>query len=328
MSESIKTYSMRIAGGHNWNFMATEEEMTLVERIASMMELESKVVGSSPRLIVTGGGRYKKSRGAPIGRLDGYMREGLPRGGWRSRDCGALRAWFHEEREDVVFETFRDTKNKRELDHIYLCLFPVYRKVFQSGGMTVHAALVEWNGKGIIIAAKSQTGKSTSCRRLPSPWKVLGDEEAIVVRDHQGSYLAHPFPTWSDYYERKLKKSWDVQRSVPLKAVFLLEQADRVEISPIGQGKAAIRLCHRAVEKAAMSWWCVDLEERKFLREKLFINACDLVTAIPTFILRTNLTGKFWEAMEDVMVGLDEEAQVIGFKGKREPCQNAAGSIA
>ena len=51
---------MRIAGGHNWNFMATEEEMTLVERIASMMELESKVVGSSPRLIVTGGGRYKK----------------------------------------------------------------------------------------------------------------------------------------------------------------------------------------------------------------------------------------------------------------------------
>ena len=52
---------MRIAGGHNWNFMATEEEMTLVERIASMMELEDKVDGNSPRLIMTGGGRYKNT---------------------------------------------------------------------------------------------------------------------------------------------------------------------------------------------------------------------------------------------------------------------------
>ena len=327
MSESSKTYSLSLAGGHGWDLMATADEMRLVKRIASMMELDDKASGNSPRLIVTGGGRYKKSRGVPIGRLEAHMREGLPREGWRGRNCGALRAWFHEEKEDAVFETFRDTKNKRELDHIYLCLFPVYRKVFNSGGLTVHAALVEWNGAGVIMAAKSQTGKSTACRRLPAPWKVLGDEEALIVRDHEGRSFAHPFPTWSDFYERKQKKSWDVQKSVPLKAVFLLEQADRVEVAPIGQAQAAVRLLNLGREKAEMSWWCVGPEERKPLREKLFVNACDLVTAIPTFTLRTNLTGRFWEVMEDVIAGLEEGSPVIEVKGKRESRHIAAGNV-
>jgi SynChlorMet cassette protein ScmC len=328
LSESGKTYSLRLAGGHSWDLMATADEMRLVKRIASMMALESKTAGNSPRLIVTGGGRYKKSRGVPLGRLDGYMREGLPREGWRGRNCGTLRVWFHAEREDVVFETFCDIGRPRELERLYLYLFPVYRKVFHYGGMTVHSALVEWNGTGVIIAAKSQTGKSTSCRRLPPPWKVLGDEEAMIVRDRRGGYFVHPFPTWSDIYERGLKKSWDVRKSLPLRAVFFLEQADRVEVAPIGQAQAAVRLLNLGREKAEMSWWCVSPEERKPLREKLFVNACDLVTAVPTFVLRTNLTGKFWEAMEDIMAGLDARAPVIEVRGKKEPCHTVAGSMA
>jgi SynChlorMet cassette protein ScmC len=308
--------------------MATADEIPLVKRIASMMALESKAAGNSPRLIVTGGGRYKKSRGVPLGRLDGYMCQGLPREGWRGRNCGTLRVWFHAEREDVVFQTFRDIRCPRELDRVYLCLFPVYRKVFHYGGMTVHAALVEWNGTGIIIAAKSQTGKSTSCRRLPPPWKVLGDEETMVIKDDRGGYFVHPFPTWSDIYERGLKKSWDVRRYLPLRAVFFLEQADRVEVAPIGQAKAAIQLCHLAVEKAAASWWCVDPEENKLLRKKLFVNACDLVTAVPTFVLRTNLEGRFWEAMENAVFEPGEGAPVSGLTQKKEPCHTVAGSMA
>ena len=156
---------------------------------------------------------------------------------------------------------------------------------------------------------------------------MLGDEEAMVIRDHQEKYFAHPFPTWSDYYERKLKKSWGVGRYVPLKAVFFLEQADRVEVAPIGQAQAAIRLCHLAVEKAVASWWCVDREESKPLRERLFNNTCDLVTTIPTFTLRTNITGKFWEAMEDIIVGIDEASPVIGVKGERGSCHVVAGNV-
>ncbi|MCX5834366.1 MAG: SynChlorMet cassette protein ScmC [Deltaproteobacteria bacterium] len=319
MSKSEKTYSLNLAGGHSWNLMATADEMPLVKRIASMMELEGKAAGNSPRLIMTGGGSYKKSRGVPLGRLEAHMREGLPREGWRGRNCGSLRVWFHGEKEDVVYETFRDTKNYRELEHINLFLFPVYRKVFGFGGMTVHAALVEWKGAGMIIAAQSQTGKSTCCRRLPPPWKVLGDEEAIKIKDHQGGYLVHPFPTWSDYYDRKLKRSWDVGRHLPLRAVFFLEQADRVGVAPIGQAQAAVRLLNLAREKAEGSWWCVGPEESKALRKKLFFNACDLVTAIPTFVLRTNLTGRFWEAMENAVFETEEGHPSAGSWKGRNP---------
>ena len=71
------------------------------------------------------------------------------------------------------------------------------------------------------------------------------------------------------------------------------------------------------------------LTEIKSLDEYLFDNTCELIQRVPSYILRTNLTGRFWEAMEDVMVGLDEEAQVIGVKGKskRESCQVVAGNV-
>ena len=67
--------------------------------------------------------------------------------------------------------------------------------------------------------------------------------------------------------------------------------------------------------------------EIKALRFEPFDNTCDLVTAIPTLVLRTNLTGRFWEAMKDAMAGSDEGSPVIGVKGKRESCHIVAGNV-
>ncbi len=328
-SDKSKTnYSLSLAGGHSWNLMATEEAMALVERIASAMQLDNSSADDAPRLIITGNGRYEKSRGVPFSRLDRNMKADLPRSGWRGRNYGTFRFWFHAEREDVVYQTFRDVKNYRELDRVLLYLFPVYRKVFRSGGITVHGALVEWDGGGVIMAGRSQAGKSTCCRRLPPPWRVLGDEEAIVVRDDHGSYLAHPFPTWSDYYERKMKKSWDVQRSVPLRAIFFLEQAALVEVAPMGRAMAAIQLCRLAVEKAMRCWSCADADDILDLRRRLFENACEMVKKIPVHTMRTTLTGRFWEVMEDVIVGREQRSSAGRLAEVRKTDRSAAGRMA
>jgi len=193
--------------------------------------------------------------------------------------------------------------------------------------MPVHAALVEWEGKGILLAAPGDTGKSTCCRRLQPPWRVLGDEETLVIRDHDGSYLAHPFPTWSDIYERGLKKSWDVQRSVPLSAIFFLEKSEKIEVAPIGRGQAAMQLNRLAREKVTRSWWGEDPEEVTQFNGTIFGNACELIQQVQSYILRTNLTGRFWEAMENIIVGIDEASPVIGVKGERGSCHVVAGNV-
>jgi SynChlorMet cassette protein ScmC len=243
-------------------------------------------------------GEYSGAAEGPVGRHNRHMREGLPRKGWREIDCRTMRIWVHHEVEDVIYEDFSDAGTTPEPNKVCFYLFPIYRKVVESGGMPVHAALVEWKGKGILLAAPGDTGKSTCCMRLPSPWRVLGDEETLIVRDQEGQYFAHPFPTWSDIYERGLNKSWEVQKSVPLSAIFFLEKSEKVDVAPIGRGQAAMQLNRLAAEKVKRGWWCENPEEVTQLTCRLFDNACELIQQISSYILRTNLTGRFWEDIE------------------------------
>jgi SynChlorMet cassette protein ScmC len=271
----------------------------LLDKVASIMRLGNGTGYDCPKLILAG--KISRVTEGPIGRPGSGVNDRLPREGWQATDCGSMLIWSHREVEDVIYENAVDEDCTHELNQICSYLFPVYRKVIESGGMPVHAALVELNGTGVMLAAPGDTGKSTCCRRLPPPWKVLGDEEAIVIKDHEGRFLAHPFPTWSDIYERGLKKSWDVRKSARLKAVFFLEQSGIVEVLPIGRGQAVMQLNHLAREKLTRGWWCDNAKDVERLTRRVFGNACDLVQKVPSYILRTNLTGRFWEEIEEII---------------------------
>jgi len=297
--ESLKTYHLSLSSGHRWNLMATAVESPLLDKMASVMRLENGMGNDCPKLILTS--QRSESADGPIVRLDSGVNDGLPRKGWQAVDCGSIRVWSHREAEDVIYETITDAGYTYELNQICFYLFPVYRKVIELGGMPVHAAIVELNGTGVMLAAPGDTGKSTCCRRLPTPWKVLGDEETVVIKDQEGRFLAHPFPTWSDIYERGLKKSWDVRRSVPLKAIFFLEQSAMVEVLSLGRGQATMQLNHLAREKVMRGCWCEDPGETARLARRIFDNACDLVREVPSYTLRTDLTGRFWGKIEEVL---------------------------
>jgi len=299
LSEVSKTCLLSLSSGHRWNLMATANESPLLDKMASIMRLENGAGDNCPKLILTG--QRSRTAEGPIGQLNSGVNDGLPRKDWQAVDCGSMQIWSHREVDDVIYETAIDAGCTHELNQICLYLFPVYRKVIESGGMPVHAAIVELNGTGVMLAAPGDSGKSTCCRRLPPPWKVLGDEETVVIRDHEGRYLAHPFPTWSDIYERGLKKSWDVRRSIPLKATFFLEKSEQVEVMSIGRGQAAMQLNRLAREKVTRGWWCEDSEEVERLTRRIFENACDLVREVPSYTLRTNLTGRFWKKIEEAL---------------------------
>ena len=172
-----------------------------------------------------------------------------------------------------------------------------------AGGLLLHGALVEKNGEGVILAGPGSVGKTTASRRLPPPWRSLSDDCTLVVLDKDGVYRAHPWPTWSSYMFGGTGGEWDVQHSLPLKAIFLLAQSKKDEAEPIGQGQAVCLLN----ENAEQAWYILSHDfggaKRQAMNMQRFDNICELVKIIPTYLLHLRKIGSFWEEIEKVLPG-------------------------
>jgi SynChlorMet cassette protein ScmC len=281
--------------------MATEDVRPWVTKLARIMELEASDPNGYPRMIFIRGRRNRTGRDAPIGSLDENLVERLPKIGWKVFRLPAVQIWSHRDVPDVICDIGHGEDHEREILKMLQILNPIFHKAKQAGGLPFHAALAERNGMGILLAGPGDTGKSTCCHRFPGPWKALCDDESLVVRDHQNRYFAHPFPTWSDYLFRRSEPTWNVQRHCPLTAIFFLEQAENDQVVAIGGGNAAALITQSASQIRSQDWFFLDPEEVRGQRKLLFDNACEMAKAIPAYILRVSLNGRFWEEMEKVL---------------------------
>jgi SynChlorMet cassette protein ScmC len=293
-------YCMRLANGQGWHISATEELRLWTEKLAAIMQLKACEPNGYPKLIFV----RKKSEeilcGEPQNRAEEKVVEELTGGGWKSHDIYNIRFWSKSDETDVICEMGSSEGN---LDFIMMrySLYPIYRRAQLSGGLPLHAGLVERDGKGVLLAAPKNTGKSTCCRRLPGPWYPLCDEETLIVRDDQERYLVHPFPTWSDWLMRRSERTWNIHHHLLLSAIFFMEQGNTDEVIHVGQGEAAVFMYNSAMQVCCRYWNNLDREEVRTRKKNLFQSVCELARAIPTFKLRVSLGGKFWEEMEKVL---------------------------
>jgi SynChlorMet cassette protein ScmC len=221
--------------------------------------------------------------------------------GWYSYYHRTLRVWCHNSIPDVVCEVLVNKGVKIELINMWFALQAIYQRSISKGGLPFHAGLIELGGRGVLLAAAGDTGKSTCCRRIPHPWRLLCDDEVLVALDKQQKYRAHPFPTWSDYLWQQSEKTWNVQFSVPLFGVFFLEQSEGDEVKSIGEGEAALLMTESAIQICHKFWRSVDKEDQKKFREELFNSACKMAKKIPAYRLGVSLNGRFWEKIEQVL---------------------------
>ena len=167
------------------------------------------------------------------------------------------------------------------------------------GGLLLHGALAEREGCGVLLAAPGGTGKTTASNRLPPPWRSLSDDLTLVLRDNEGQWWAHPWPTWSRFAPGGPGGTWDVQHAVPLHAVFYLVQAPADKVEPLGAGRATAKLAQSAEEAACYSSIPgPSIEEIRTLRQQSFDLLCALARAVPAFVLHLSLTGAFWVEIE------------------------------
>ena len=272
-----------------------------LDRLAAIMELDECARDGAPTVIFSKMA-HRNDAGDTMG--DGVFPwlDARSRGnGWCCYDHKTLRIWCHNSSRDVVCEIDNDGKDVIGVINMWNSLQPIYQRSMNLGGLLFHAALVELDGRGVLLAAQGDTGKSTCCRRLPDYWKPLCDDETLVVLGKEKRYRVHPFPTWSDYLSGPSENTWNVQYSVPVSAVFFLEQAGADEAVPMGQGEAAFLMSDSAAQICRRFWKRMDIEYERNFRIESFHNACQMAKQIPAFRLRASLHGRFWEEMEKVM---------------------------
>jgi len=300
--QSSLSYPLRLVNGMEWHITADEASFPLLHDLCRILRLKPNPPKPDSRLLL-----ICRSAGAPgcsrlLSSVPAATREhGLPRDGWTSEDRGVLRLWFHDQRPDVICETVRGPGRDLDIIRMQLMLKAVYHGIRQSGGLVLHAALVEHHGVGILLAGQGCAGKSTCCRRLPDTWKVLCDDQALILP--QGSrYVAHPLPTWSEHFEGNAFSNWAIESHVPLAAVFFLEQSPTDAVVPMGQGRAASHMTQLAAE--ALRCTCSEHERlnEAVLRKGLFQDASAFAKHVPAYQLKVSLEGAFWTEMERVLL--------------------------
>ena len=178
---------------------------------------------------------------------------------------------------------------------------PMAREVQSRGGALVHGALAEWQGQGLLLVGPGTVGKSTASRRLPPPWRSLCDDASLVVRDSQDRYWAHPWPTWSLFYGDGPGGSWDVQRAVPLCAIFLLHQASEDRAEPVTPAQAVAALTESIAQVSGPMTMRLEKEEGRAVRKEWLAAVNALTQAVPVYRLYLTLEGAFWQELERVM---------------------------
>lgn len=301
-------YCLSLSDEIGWWITSDKSNSEWLARFADILELEECAMDGSPKLIFCRMADTDDTENIANHAISSQLRSwGYDDTGWMSYRDNTLCIWWHNTIPDVVCEikSSKSDDAKQNMDIAYInmwtALGPIFQRSIGRGGLPFHAGLAELDGRSILIAAPGDTGKSTSCRRLPDYWTALSDDEVLVVLTKQNQYRTHPFPTWSDYLWRRGDKTWNVQYSVPLSAIFFLEQSDTDEVIPVGLGEAAILISESAIQVCRKFWRRSDkVDERKY-KQELFNNACEITKLIPTFHLHATLHGRFWEEIEKAL---------------------------
>lgn len=297
----MNVYNIKFTNGNEWDILGNDRAAKWVDNLAIIMELKPSSISSCSKLIFIKGQALDNFN--DIKRLmNPNIIDNIPSSGWNIHRLRTINLWFHTEVTDVICELGNESEYEREILMMWESSYLFYKQAQRKGGLPIHGALIERDGKGVLLAAPGGTGKSTCCRRIPSEWNVLGDDEALAIPDENGNYIVHPFPTWSEYYWKRSTPTWKVENGVKLSAMFFLEQSSNDLAIPLGRGESAVFINQSSTQILSRSWINISKEEKNLMKRELFISASKLSNSVPSFKLLVSLHGKFWEEIDKNLI--------------------------
>ncbi|MBU0996167.1 MAG: SynChlorMet cassette protein ScmC [Proteobacteria bacterium] len=294
--ETTDRYLLRFAPGVEWQLVSSPEKTDLLHRTAFVMDLEKVTTPpNAPRMLFT---RCDPSCETCLNLATEKSIDSKENGldetrSWKSFELPYMRMWIHPGRKDILCQCLHWDNVVSDMARIKGALNPVYSSIIEQDGFPVHGALVQYDGKGILLAGHGDVGKSTACARLPHPFEPLCDDETLIVYDN-GAYYAHPMPTWSSYQNDAPLKSTSVRQKVPLAAIFFLKQSPKDYSIPMGKGESSVRL-HQSSSETLATYAFFSLKTvTGDIRKKLYDNTSAVSKNIPSYTLHLSLTGDFW----------------------------------
>lgn len=284
---------LTLVDGSTWGIVAGDEMAAAIcSRLTEAMQLRLYHAPIYWLIVLTNGNGFNADT-APDG-LGDYIQGYVP---W---------TFLPSDADRTVTCIVSHTRNNDILINQLIQLSLVIAQQAQTqGGFLLHGALIERDGWGIILAGPGRVGKTTASRRLPFPWRSLSDDATLVVRSVDGSYWAHPWPTWSYFMSGGRGGTWNVSHAVPLKAIFFLKQDQQDRVEPVATGQSACLL----VELAEHTSWSMahgkGKEVARAFRLQRFENICTLVKGVSCYQLCLSLKGAFWDEIERVITKLE-----------------------
>jgi SynChlorMet cassette protein ScmC len=217
-----------------------QQGSTVALRLKEIMRMQSYISSAHRLIILVNNQSGKAGDGIPIVRNTGCSAL-LSNTGFETIRLATDEIMNNQRLTVIEVDSPVDTSDSLAY-YLWQVSMVVAHQVQINGGFLIHGALAEWNGHGIVMAGPSAGGKTTASKRLFPPWRSLSDDCTLVVRDKQGVYFAHPWPTWSSFMFGGQGGAWDVQYAVPLKGVFFLKQVLEDKVEQINKARAVCML--------------------------------------------------------------------------------------
>ncbi|MBF0550100.1 MAG: SynChlorMet cassette protein ScmC [Deltaproteobacteria bacterium] len=281
-------YSVSFSRQHVWNLTASPEVYWWLDHFASVMSLPFGADSAGARIVIS-----SSADDMPV------KKNGRPGFG------GAYgRFVWHPDTRDIFVDIPSETRLEpgARSSSFKSLLLAMAALMSSAGGFLLHAATLVKDGEAVLVAASSGGGKSTTARRVPPPWAAPGDECCFLAPDGHDGYRVQVLPTWSRVAaDQAAEASWETQRSYPVRAVCVLKQDTQDSLSPLGITEGTVCLSDAARQAVWFPVTMMDDALKAWFLHRSFEAACAAAAKIPVFLLRSSLTGRFWEELETAL---------------------------
>lgn len=232
------------------------------------------------------------------------------------------------EKTPIIFHYRSGDSTYQQIINAIICSIGIASCYLPYGGFLIHGALIEKNGYGIILSGPSGIGKSTACKKLPVSWSVLSDDATLVLKQDDGQYFAHPWPTWSRFFNNGPGGKWDTNHGIPLKSVFFLYQDEIDLIEPLDKPTKLVMILESINH---MFKWSENYNQNPDNRiktySKILENANQFISAVPVFRLKNSLSGKFWEKIDSFIENQEMNNHIFKYENNCEISKPTSESI-
>ena len=140
-----------------------------------------------------------------------------------------------------TFELINNDTNKYIYDWVKMLGYIFAYSILNKDAVMLHGVIMEYNGMGIVLSAKSGTGKTTHARLWRDNENALiinGDR--VICKKENNVWYAYSSP-WSG------SSGECINRKVPIKTIVMLEQSPINEVDEISNYDASLKLIERVL---------------------------------------------------------------------------------